>query len=413
MYETPLERISDWQERVGEAALKKEYVLLLSKLEVHLRSYQLHPNPDDAFFVGERVRWLQELHQAPWVVRAIRAYCNYPNVVVAVPWYLHDMRINSGAKTLLGSALDKPSEPVEPGWPVLRQGMRHVSMTSGLQMLGEQAYLGQLGAMSAPSTVVLAKDDAMVAQIHESAINNLFADVFGGMLMDYDELGDTWQQLLSPITNQFAEWSEKADNPGLVERIRSLEAKDEEFTTTFRFAFREPIIVRFEHGGMDITVKISRFTRTNSADGSTMSNSGMDVSVRYIQVLGLKLVRKDISVFPPGFHPNTGMKMTARMLAIATVVKRRMQKVFLPEIDLRGIFGGMNLVSDRGGSIHLTLDQVALDQGWMTMRWKKGTLSRWENWNMLQRENWKRAHAGTPAIVPPAPRAPAPPRPAP
>lgn len=69
---------------IGNEKLTDHYRALLGELPKHLKAYADAPSTEEAFVVGEAVRWLEEAGQAPELVEAIRQYFVQPNLFVQI-----------------------------------------------------------------------------------------------------------------------------------------------------------------------------------------------------------------------------------------------------------------------------------------------------------------------------------------
>jgi hypothetical protein len=148
---------------------------------------------------------------------------------------------------------------------------------------------------------------------------------------------------------------------GLPERIET-EGDDENWSITY--AVRQPIAVSFGEDTFSVTVAGREYSNGQK------EYPGMNVTAVYkIQKTdrGFKGVRQGkLSIFPPGFKPDSGRQLAAREQALRTVLERRFERFFGEELAPK------NIVAEVEGKepLELTLTHWRTTRGWLAMGWK-------------------------------------------
>ena len=203
----------------------------------------------------------------------------------------------------------------------------------------------QLGSPTAPPPVD-GKPDAAV-RVHESMINNLTAGALAGNIL-------TEKRFEQIITDLFGSVPER------------LQPEEDAEPWSIRFADQQPISVHFAEGGFTMTIRGSSYT---SGDNGY---PGMNVTATYkIEKTdeGPKAIRQGkLEIFPPGFEPGDGVKLSARQQVIRSLLERRFGKIFDEQ---------------------MSADKLALPEGWET----KGELSlaQWQSYSGWMVISWNLA----------------------
>jgi hypothetical protein len=217
---------------------------------------------------------------------------------------------------------------------------------SFIQMLGLQAGPNQLAAASVPPPLTETVDIGV--RTHETMINNMANTVLANMVMREEMLQETVKSLLGYVPEQM-----KADA-----------AKDQE-PWTIVFPRRDPISVTFKDGGFQATLRGREFHKGDN------KYPGMNVTAVYKFVKtdqGIKLVRQgELQIFPPGFVPGGGQRLSARHQAIRTLLQERLGKMLSPEIVPKGFtLSGKAAAAGK----FMPVEMNARD-GWLVLGWRR------------------------------------------
>ena len=183
-------------------------------------------------------------------------------------------------------------------------------------------------------------------RVHESAINNITQQGLAGMTMDENRFHE--------VVNQFL---------ALPERIQTNDEDKENWAITF--ARPQPIAVNFGDNTFSITIRGTAYTNGDK------SYPGMNVTALYKIEHGpggIRAVRQGkLRIFPPGFVPESGQRLSARQQGLRTMLERRFDKYFDPELTPKNL-----VVTGRPGQqIELKLTRWDSGGGWMAMTWKQ------------------------------------------
>src|SRR5581483_1886581 len=74
----------------------------------------------------------------------------------------------------------------------------------------------------------------------------------------------------------------------------------------------------------------------------------------------------ELEVYPTGFVPDSGRKMSLRQSRDANFVRHRFDDFFTPEITSKGLV----LPGQWGRTGRLDLVELNADQGWVTLAWR-------------------------------------------
>jgi len=227
---------------------------------------------------------------------------------------------------------------------LLPRKLRFSTTRDTLRVTALQAGGSQLAADSPPPPVLARADLAI--RVHESAINNAANSKLAGMT-----LGE--EQLLATITRLLGRLPEK------------LTPNDQQEPWAISFARRRPVSVSFSGDRFGITLRARRFFR-----GETR-HVGMNVSVNYkIEESGgsLRAIRHGrLEIFPPGFVPGSGKRLSARQQSIRHLLERRFEQIFERELMAQKL-----TLPDKWGKVgELSLVQWETAGGWLVMAWRR------------------------------------------
>lgn len=171
--------------------------------------------------------------------------------------------------------------------------------------------------MAAPTLPPRVSGKAQVlVRMHESALTNMFAKMFGGKTLGQDETERLATELLGRVPQE-------------------LEVDKNRETGTITFASHQPITVQFSSDELALTIHGQRFTHGNR------EFDAMNVTVRYhLERIGpnAKAVRRgEVEVYPPGFVPGQGKTIPLRLTVLRNLLLERFNKVFPAELHSDGL----------------------------------------------------------------------------
>jgi len=213
----------------------------------------------------------------------------------------------------------------------------------GIVSIGWQSGPDQLAAPSdAPELRVPSE---LSVRIHESAVNNLAATVLGGMALREAMFQRTVIDLAGHIPEQLKD------------------EKDEE-PWTICFDRRRPISVSFAQDTLSVTIRGLKYFKGQEG------YPGMNVTVAYKLVKegpGFKAVRQgDFQILPPDFVPGTS-KLSARQVAIARILQRKLGKALEKEIVPQGFtLEGRWTTAGKFMPVELSTRD-----GWLVIGWRR------------------------------------------
>jgi len=232
---------------------------------------------------------------------------------------------------------------IERGWyPELLQMS---TSDSRLSVTARKALADQIGAFTAPPAVDA--DAVLAARVHETLVNNAAEITLGGRT----------------ITQQFVEEQIKRNNGTLPE---SLGNDPDQQPWSITFAKRKPVELDAGDDRVKVTVRGSRFT------SGEREFPAMDIWAAYrIEPgpAGVRLVRDgDVQIYPPGFVPGGGEKLTMQETSLRRILQKRFNKVFKEVVDVEPLKLPGEL--ERAGP--LPMEQlVARKDGWVAVGWRK------------------------------------------
>lgn len=234
--------------------------------------------------------------------------------------------------------------------PLLDRGwypeMLHLNTSdSRLSVVARKALTDQIAAFSPPPAVD--PDAVMAARVHETLVNNVAEITLGGRT----------------ITQQFVEEQIKKNNGTLPEALGN-DADQAPWSITF--AKRKPVELDADEARVKMTVRGTRFT---SGDREFPA---MDIWAAYrIEPADgkIRLVRDgDVQIYPPGFVPGGGEKLTVAETSLRRILQKRFGKVFKEVVDVEPL----KMPGQLAGAGPLPMEQlVARKDGWVAAGWRK------------------------------------------
>lgn len=217
--------------------------------------------------------------------------------------------------------------------------------TSGeaLRVVTLQSDASQLGAPGPPEVTLPACDLGL--QMHESMVNNMAASALAGRTVDDEELRAAVVELFGKLPEAL---------------------KPEEDAQPWAIAFDglQPISVSFAEDRVRLTIRGRRYYRAEK------SHPAMNITAVYNitrDEQGYRATRQgELQIFPPGFVPDRGGKLSARQVAIRRLLERRLAKVFEEQVRFEG-FVPPGKWSKAG---RLRPAQLVCRKGWLTVAWK-------------------------------------------
>ncbi|NUQ61680.1 MAG: hypothetical protein HUU20_04275, partial [Pirellulales bacterium] len=216
----------------------------------------------------------------------------------------------------------------------------------------DAVHLAALQARAAEDLAAPTVPPAMVGQpdlgvrVHESMINNFAEGLFGGMIVTEQELQQNAVDLLGYLPD----------------RLKNPEEGD---PWSITFPPRQPISVAFTADGFSVTIRGVSYTRGNN------EYPGMNVTATYRIESGqpLRAVRQgDLKIFPPGFSPDAGQRLSAREQVLRNLLERRFQQVFPQEIVPEPLAPKGERLANVGKLVLATWQSTT---GWMTLGWDR------------------------------------------
>ena len=224
--------------------------------------------------------------------------------------------------------------------------MLHLNTSdSRLSVVARKALSDQIAAFTPPPAVD--PDAVMAARIHETLVNNAAEITLGGRT----------------ITQQFVEEQIKKNNGTLPEALGN---DPDQAPWSITFAKRKPVELDADDSRVKMTVRGTRFT---SGDREFPA---MDIWAAYrIEPAEgkIRLVRDgDVQIYPPGFVPGGGEKLTVAQTSLRRILQKRFGKVFKEVVDVEPL----KMPGQLAGAGPLPMEQfVARKDGWVAAGWRK------------------------------------------
>jgi hypothetical protein len=179
-------------------------------------------------------------------------------------------------------------------------------------------------------------------------VNNLMEGALSGMIVREEQVRDQIVKLLGSLPEEL-EPEEGAEPIGIV------------------FAADRPVSVTFADGRFRVTIRGRKYAR---GDGE-FRDIKMDVTAEYEirESEGrFKAVRQGkLAVFPPGFVPGSGDRLSVRQQSLRTILQRKFGKIFQDELVVEDIL----LPEKWAKAGQLAMTEWEASRGWMTLAWRR------------------------------------------
>jgi len=263
-------------------------------------------------------------------------------------------KFNARLEAEVGALLTKANQGFQQRFrnPLIRRGEfpRLLRFSTTAEIVRVEVLHDGPSRLAAPSTPpeISGRPDLAV-RLHESLVNNFATGLLAGRTIDKDQVERITLDILGAVPPQLQD--DEGREPWAIE-----------------FAKVQPITLHIEEDHVTLTIRGQRF----KSDRRTFRYS-MNSTVRYrLENAGgaVKAVRVgEVEVFPPGFVPGQGAQFGAAQQALRTLLKRRFDRIFPPEIVSKGLV----LPGRLGRAGRLDLTQLEADRGWLTLVWRRGT----------------------------------------
>jgi hypothetical protein len=224
--------------------------------------------------------------------------------------------------------------------------MLHLNTSdSELMVTARKSLANQLAAASLPPT--LGSGNLLAARVHESAVNNMLEQKFSGRILRQADVDAMAKEM-------------KGRSP------ESLGSDPDQPPWEVTFAKQRPISVSTADGRMKLMVRGDKFV---SGDREF---PGMDIWATYAigrGPKGIMLVREgDVQIYPPGFVPGGGEKLSPAETSLRRILQRRFDKLLKSEIEVPDL----PLEGELAAAGPLPLNElVARKDGWIAAGWRK------------------------------------------
>ena len=223
----------------------------------------------------------------------------------------------------------------------------HINSTdSALVTTARKASPVQLAAASFPPPA--AAENVLTARVHESAVNNALEQQFGGKIFTQDDAAKL-----------------AADFQAKMPESLGTEADQQPWAITF--AKHRPISVTAADGRLTVMVRGDKFV------SGERDFPGMDISATYAigraSPGGYVLVREgDVQIYPPGFKPGSGEKLSPAETSVRRILQRRFDKLLKADIEVPDL----KLQGELAHAGPLPMQQLeAHKDGWIVAGWRK------------------------------------------
>ena len=172
----------------------------------------------------------------------------------------------------------------------------------------------QLAACNPPPAAT-ASGNVLTTRIHESALNNALEQQFGGKRFTQDA---------AAMADEFG-----AEMPA------SLGSEEDQQPWEITFTKQRPVTVTAADGKLTFMVRGNKFV------SGERDFPGMDISATYAirrGPNGFSLVRDgDVQIYPPGFKPGGGEKLSPAETSLRRILQRRFDKLLKAEIEIKDL----------------------------------------------------------------------------
>ncbi|NBW97050.1 MAG: hypothetical protein EBR28_10045 [Planctomycetia bacterium] len=234
--------------------------------------------------------------------------------------------------------------------PLMERGwypeMLHLNTTDAtLSVVARKSLSDQIAAFTPPPAVD--PDAVMAARVHETLVNNTAEITLGGRT----------------ITQEFVEEQIRKNNVALPEALGN---ETDQPPWSITFAKQKPVELDADDGRVKVTVRGTKFT------SGEREFPAMDIWAAYrIEPADgkIRLVRDgDVQIYPPGFVPGGGEKLTVAETSLRRILQKRFGKVFKEVVDVEPL----KMPGQLEAAGPLPMEQlVARKDGWVAAGWRK------------------------------------------
>lgn len=223
---------------------------------------------------------------------------------------------------------------------LLPDSMQTHSLDSSVVLLATQANESQFGAMSEPPA--FCPHDDVVAQVHESAINNTAEKAIAGLTLTDERIAELTEELTGSVPE-------------------GLQIREDDEPWSISFDWRQPVTVEFVDQTMKIAVRGRKFT-----SGDRTLNKVMEMSATYamqVTSTGVQLQRQgEIEVRFPG---DESERLRAMDRVFKTLMQKKFSEVFKTEIQGKGF----SLPGQFESLGVIRLKDLSAEGGWLSLGW--------------------------------------------
>lgn len=297
------------------------------------RIHSITPDMKIGARIIERIAWGRANEQKPQT-EAIAAYRAARRLERKIDEQTTDLL--NGARDSLRSQFSGPLN--QRG--LIPETIRTSSDDHAVYVHGTQADDGQLAATSPPP--FFSSGDSVIAQIHESAINNTAEKAIAGLRLTDERIVEVMKELKLDIPDE-------------------LKISEDKTPWSMSFDWNQPVTVEFDDQQLTISIRGRRFTR-----GDNTLKKALEISATYsMEALpeGVVLKRQgDVNVTMPG---NDGA-LRAGDRIFKTLMEKKFGQLFKPLIQgngftLPGRFGEMGVIR---------LHRLSTENGWLSLGWQ-------------------------------------------
>ena len=232
---------------------------------------------------------------------------------------------------------------MERGW--YPEVLQMATSDSRLSVVVRKSLADQVAAFSAPPAID--PDAILSARLHETLVNNVAEITLGGRT----------------ITQAFVEEQIRKNEGKLPE---SLQSDPDQPPWSITFAKRKPVELDIEDDRLKCTVRGSQYT------SGERDFPAMDVWAAYrVEPApgGIRLIRDgDVQIYPPGFVPGGGEKLSVQETSLRRILQKRFNKVFKEVVDVEPLA----LPGQLESAGPLPMEQlVARKDGWVAVGWRR------------------------------------------
>jgi hypothetical protein len=215
---------------------------------------------------------------------------------------------------------------------------------SELMITARKAQAGQVAAASMPPAP--ATGNLISARIHETAVNNVLEQKFGGRRLTQADVEKMARELKAKVPD-------------------SLENESDQQPWEVTFAKTRPITISAADGRVKLMVRGDKFV------SGEREFPGMDIWATYAigrTDRGYMLLREgDVQIYPPGFKPGGGDKLSPAETSLRRILQRRFDKLMKPELEIQDL----PLEGELAAAGPLPMNQFeSRRDGWIAAGWR-------------------------------------------